>query len=101
MLIRDFDNPASYAAWKARHRHLAEVLVAVQARRGPHVWFRCRDYLQSGERSLVRNLGDGELRGDSHVAMDGLPRGQSRLRLPASNALWRPWGCCQELGSLW
>lgn len=68
LLIRDFDNPASYAAWKARHRHLAEVLVTVQAHRGPHVWFRCRDYLQSGERSFVRNLGDGELRGDGHVA---------------------------------
>ncbi len=69
LLIRDFDKPEAYKAWKARHSDLAAVLPTLQAKRGPHVWFRCRDYLPDGAKSFVRNLGDGELRGDGHYAL--------------------------------
>jgi hypothetical protein len=55
LVVRDFDDPDSYARWKAAHPELAATLPAVQTGRGFHVYARILD-------CKTRKLGDGELR---------------------------------------
>jgi hypothetical protein len=67
LLVRDFDRQASYDAWALRQPTLAKTLPTVISQRGAHVWFRCKGYMRDDARTFVRQLGDGELRGDAHI----------------------------------
>jgi hypothetical protein len=67
LLVRDFDQQASYDAWALRQPALARTLPTVISHRGAHVWFRCKGYKRDDARTFIRQLGDGELRGDAHI----------------------------------
>ena len=57
LVVRDFDEPGSYEAWKAQFPEFAATLPTVQTGRGHHVYARvpgCK----------TRKLGDGELRAE-------------------------------------
>ncbi len=69
LLVRDFDEEPSYAAWKRSRPDLAAILPTALARRGPHVYLRSRGYKRADATSYVRNCGDGELRGDGHIVV--------------------------------
>lgn len=69
LLCRDFDEPGSYEAWKRSEPRLARALPTLMAFRGPHVYFRCKDYPLSATGTFIRTLGDGEMRGDGHIAV--------------------------------
>ncbi len=56
LVIRDFDDAASYEQWAAAHTELATALPTVKTARGFHVYFRC------GFRG-IKHEADGELRG--------------------------------------
>jgi hypothetical protein len=58
LYCRDFDETASYEAWKASHPALAAKLPTVRTSRGFHV------YARSAKPVKTRKLGDGELRGE-------------------------------------
>jgi hypothetical protein len=55
--VRDFDDPAAYEAWAARHPNWAALLPTVVTPRGFHLYFR------ADLPDRVVNMGDGELRG--------------------------------------
>ena len=69
LLCRDFDQQASYEAWKASQPTLAKLLPTSKTGRGCHVYARCEGYKEPGARTFVRRFNDGELRGDCHIAV--------------------------------
>ena len=58
LVCRDFDVKAAYDFWAESHVELAHLLPTVQTARGRHVYFR-------SQWQGFRNMGDGELRGDT------------------------------------
>jgi hypothetical protein len=58
LVCRDFDDLAAYGKWAAEHPELASRLPTVETARGRHVYFR-------STWTGFKDLGDGELRGDS------------------------------------
>lgn len=76
LLVRDFDKPGSYEAWRRQNRNLARQLPTVQTARGAHVYFR----VEPGHASS-RKLSDGELRGNGNIVI-APPSKHARTGLP-------------------
>jgi hypothetical protein len=63
LVCRDFDTAEAYLTWASEHRDLAKSLPTVRTGRGYHVYFRSR------ECTKIKNLGDGELRGNGYCLL--------------------------------
>lgn len=64
LVIRDFDNETSYAAWEAAHPELAAICPTEKSPRGHHVYVRVPNV-----EIRTRHIGDGEIRGEEVYAV--------------------------------